>query len=167
MKRISLYGLVVVFVFASSVQAQKLYKWVDENGVTHYQESRPDSNVEHVALQFPDKYDVSNPEEEYYSIQNQLKRLQESRAQQQAARQQQQANTQAREVQIQEVYVPTHEPYRRYYAPRHYSHYGKGHQYKQAKTPCCQNLKVERPPARILQKSQPRRSAGYVATKYK
>lgn len=168
MKKISLLTLIAVSAFAINAQAQQLYKWVDENGVTHYEESRPDQNVEHVALQFPDEYEVSNPEEDYYSIQNQLKRLQEWRSQQQAARQQKQGSAPQREVQIQEVYVQSHEPYRRYYTPRHYSHYGKGHHYKPAKARCCNNIKVERPPARIVQKAQPRRStSGLVATRYK
>ncbi len=159
--------LIVFSAFAFNAHAQQYYKWVDENGVTHYEEERPNQNIEHVALQFPDEYSVSNPEEDYYSIQNQLKRLQEWRAQQQAAKQKAQALAPQREVQIQEVYVQSHEPQRRYYLPRHYSRHTKGHHYKPAKPYCCNKPKVERPPARIVQKAQPRRSSsGLVASRY-
>ena len=167
MKLTRLFILLAVCIFALDAHAQQFYKWVDENGVTHYEEERPHQAIDHVALEFPDEYQVSNPEEDYYSIQNQLKRLQEWRSQQQEARQTARASAPQREVQIQEVYVQSHEPYRRYYLPRHYSHYGKRYPDKPAKSHCCVNPKVERPPARIVQKVQPRRStSGLAATRY-
>lgn len=59
----------------SIVSAQDFYKWVDEQGVTHYGEVRPAEHVEHQKLMFPDQYIApANPEDDYYSIQNQLDR---------------------------------------------------------------------------------------------
>lgn len=63
-------------IFAGSVAvAQDYYKWVDEQGVTHYSEIQPADEVEHQTLTLPDQYAApSNPEDDYYSIQNQLNR---------------------------------------------------------------------------------------------
>lgn len=73
------FGVLVVLLtglMASSwAMAQDYYKWVDELGVTHYSEVRPADNVEHETLILPGRYNQSaNPEDDYYSIQNQLDR---------------------------------------------------------------------------------------------
>jgi hypothetical protein len=42
MKTLCIYGLIVGFLFASGVEAQKkVYRWVDEQGEIHYTESLP------------------------------------------------------------------------------------------------------------------------------
>ena len=72
---------IVLFFYGSVGYADEFYKWVDENGVTHYGEALPNEDIDHVAFNFPDQYVTSNPEEDYYSIQNQLQRMLDRRKQ--------------------------------------------------------------------------------------
>ena len=70
-----LIALVFGLLASSLVTAQSFYKWVDENGVTHYGEERPADNIEHQTFNFPDQYaEPADPKDDYYSIQNQLDR---------------------------------------------------------------------------------------------
>jgi len=50
--------------------------------VTHYAEALPSQDIDHVALQFTEQYQQANSQDDYYSIQNQLERLQQRRSQQ-------------------------------------------------------------------------------------
>ena len=117
----------VMNVCVFEAQAQQLYKWVDAQGVTHYGETLPSEEIDHVAFEFTDDYPVPNSKDDYYSIQNQLKRLQERRSQQQAEKQQ---ATQARAAnkQVPEtIYLQVNEPEHRYYVPAYYPHYKSPH----------------------------------------
>lgn len=76
-----IYKLVLILLASSLLasspaMAQDYYKWVDEQGVTHYSEMRPGEGVEHQTFILPDQYSApsNNPEDDYYSIQNQLDR---------------------------------------------------------------------------------------------
>ncbi len=79
--------LITTSVLTIEVQAQQLYKWVDAQGVTHYSEALPSQNVDHAAFEFTKDYQVTNPQDDYYSIQSQLKRLQQRRSQQRVEKQ--------------------------------------------------------------------------------
>ena len=104
-----------ITLYASNVYAAQFYKWVDEDGITHYGESLPEDNVEHVAFEFPEQYVTSNPEEDYYSIQNQLQRMQQWREQQLAEKQKKAELAANSAPQLQPVYYQ--EPYTDYYRP--------------------------------------------------
>jgi hypothetical protein len=114
-------------VLAQQVQAKQFYKWVDDKGVTHYSEALPDQDIDHVALELSEDYSVSNSQDDYYSIQNQLKRLQQRRSQQlvekQQAAQVREAKQQASEI----IYVQVEEPERHYYPPVYYPRYNSHH----------------------------------------
>ena len=167
MKLISVVLLVAMSVF--EVQAQQLYKWVDAEGVTHYSETLPNKNIDHVALEFTQDYQVPNHEDDYYSVQNQLKRLQQRRSQQLAEKKQVQVAKQTPEI----VYVQVSEPERNYYLPayfphfksHHYNgkyntHYPKHARYKQ------RNAYLEKPKSGISQKVRASRvSAGFSASR--
>ena len=68
-----------VLMASSQAGARTLYKWVDEHGVTHYSEFEPANGKESEELILPDSYASTNFEEDYYSIQNQLERVQQQR----------------------------------------------------------------------------------------
>lgn len=70
------FALLASAILASSAAlAQNYYKWVDEQGVTHYSEMQPAEHIEHQTLALPEQYSAPvNPEDDYYSIQNQLDR---------------------------------------------------------------------------------------------
>ena len=104
-----------IILYASSAYAGQFYKWVDEEGVTHYGESLPDENIEHVAFEFPEQYVMSNPEEDYYSIQNQLQRMQERREQRLLNKQKKADLASNSSLQPQPVYYE--EPRNDYYRP--------------------------------------------------
>lgn len=118
--------LAVLTVGIFEVQAKQLYKWVDADGQTHYGETLPGENVDHVAFEFTDNYQAPDTQDDYYSVQNQLKRLQERRAQARAEKQQAIKAEKQREPEI--VYVQSKEPERRYYVPAYYPNY-KAHHY--------------------------------------
>ncbi len=83
---------VCVILITSEAYAEQFYKWVDDDGVTHYGEILPNANTKHVSFEFPDNYVKSNPEEDYYSIQNQLQRMQDRRAKRREERLRRQEN---------------------------------------------------------------------------
>ncbi len=78
-------GIFAVFLPLSQAVANDVaYKWVDENGVTNFSDKPPatvnsvQGSVEHIAL--PGDFAVpTDPAEDYYSISNQWKRLNEER----------------------------------------------------------------------------------------
>lgn len=75
-------ALIIFAMISPSVLAQEYYKWIDEFGDTHYGEEVPEDALEQQALSFPDEYTTNDPKADYYSIQNQLERLQSRRDQQ-------------------------------------------------------------------------------------
>ena len=87
LRAIKVIVVMLVLLLASSISyGQQYYKWVDEDGVTHYGEALPNEKTEHVAFEFPEQYATTNAEEDYYSIQNQLQRMLERRKLQREAR---------------------------------------------------------------------------------
>lgn len=99
----------------SQVNSQQLYKWVDDQGVTHYGDALPDENIVHESFKFPQYNQASKPSDDYYSIQNQLQRLQERRAETLKQKQQAAEIKAAKNPSRQELYVTAAEPERRYY----------------------------------------------------
>ncbi len=156
---------IMAAMYAIEGNAQKLYKWVDEHGVTHYGQDLPSQNTEHVAFEFTQDYQASNPQEDYYSIQNQLKRLQERRAEQNAQKQQsEEAKVKQKSPEV--IYVNVNESERRYYAPAYFPHY-KGHHFndkyhrdypKHSQHKRQQKTNIEKPRSGISQKSNVNRS---------
>ena len=108
--------LLVGLITGSYVQAQQLYKWVDAHGLTHYGDVLPDEHIEHEAFSFGEYQQQENPDD-YYSIQNQLRRLQETRAETLKQKQQvaeiKAANNKTQEV----VYAAPYEPQQARYFP--------------------------------------------------
>ena len=154
--------VVVLILFAVETQAQQLYKWVDAQGVTHYSETLPSQHIEHVAFEFTENYQVPNTQDDYYSIQNQLKRLQERRAQQHAEKQQAMKEKAAKQQTPEIVYVQTHEPERRYYLPAYYPNYNSHHYKKLYKEHHrkhrSQKPNLDKPRSGISQKTKVNRS---------
>ncbi len=155
-------SLIVLSMAAAKAQAQQLYKWVDDQGVTHYSESLPSQHVDHVAFEFTEDYQVPNTQDDYYSIQNQLKRLQERRSQRRAEKQQaakvKESARQAPEV----IYVQASEPERRYFAPayfpKHYLHRYNNHYAKRYPTPKHQKQLIDKPRSGIAHKAKASKS---------
>jgi|TARA_B110000240_G_C13397753_1_gene409640 hypothetical protein len=128
MKLKAIVVLLVVSVFVFEAQAQQLYKWVDAQGVTHYAEALPSQDIDHVALQFTEQYQQANSQDDYYSIQNQLERLQQRRSQQLAEKQQAAQARAANQQKPETIYVQVNEPEGNYYLPAYYPRY-KSHHY--------------------------------------
>lgn len=84
---------IIIFILAvamgiSSGYAYEVYHWVDENGVPHYSQERPDENIAGVRkLQLedttPPDYD---PEEDRYGVEEQAERMAGLREDRQARR---------------------------------------------------------------------------------
>ena len=135
------FSLGVFALMTATAQSQELYKWVDAEGVTHYGDSLPEQSVAHQSFKFT-PYEQVAVESDYYSIQNQLKRLQERRAAE-LKQKQQRAEINALKVPAQPEVVITPQPEQKYYAPAYFPHaqpFGfKKHRYythhKHAKTP--------------------------------
>ena len=152
-------NLMFVGMFATSAYAQQFYKWVDAQGVTHYGEELPVGVADHKEFEFPDDYAASNPEEDYYSIQNQLKRLQENRSQQRRDRQVSTKPVNQTPAPVTYVY---HDEPRKYYVPAYYGHHYL--KYRDKGKVCCKQPKVIKPPARISYNTKAsRHSAGFSA----
>ncbi|MFK7795295.1 MAG: DUF4124 domain-containing protein [Gammaproteobacteria bacterium] len=153
----------VMSVYTFEAQAQQLYKWVDAHGVTHYGGALPSQDIDHVAFEFTDDYQVPNTQDDYYSIQNQLKRLQERRTQQQAEKQQAAAARSASRQAPETVYLQANEPERRYYVPAYYPRY-KSHHYnnkykRNYPKQTHQKTHLEKPRSGISQKAKVNRSS--------
>ncbi len=78
------HTLLVLFIaslVASPIYAEQIHKWIDEEGVTHYSDSAPESKTEDVSvIETLDEYTVpQNLDEDYYSITNQWLRMNEER----------------------------------------------------------------------------------------
>ena len=120
--------LLVALLIATESHAATYYKWVDAAGVTHYSESQP-ASAQAQEMSLPDEYvQPVSAAEDYYSIQNQLERLQQQRRdllerrllKEQAA---QAARPQPVVQQIIEPAQPVYFPVHRF--PRHGFHPGK------------------------------------------
>ena len=134
--RILMTGLVAM-LFMAYAHAQEYYKWVDADGVTHYGEVLPNTDTEYESFEFPRQYTNSDPSDNYYSIQNQLKRVQEQRLLWRKLnvpeRPQNDVVGQRVVYQPEEVrYIPAYpyyykrHPYKgRYYKKKHARHYGQ------------------------------------------
>ena len=158
--------ILLTVILSGQAFGQQLYKWVDEHGLTHYSETAPKNAVEHVTFDFPDRYIAADPEQNYHSIQNQLKRMQARKHAQQKLRQSIQTAKKQKPVTKPSVDVDRSPP-RRYYLPV-YQHRGYPvHPYQpyQPREICCSPPEAEKPPARITQKSKPgQSSSGFIAS---
>lgn len=162
MRNLSLLILLTTVV-SSQAFGQQLYKWVDEWGVTHYSQAAPKNVSEHVTFDFPDSYAVANPDQDYYSIQNQLKRMQARKRAQKKFNQ----SIRAAKKQKTAIKPPVHvdrSPPQRYYLPAYQPRYYPLHPYQPYRPPelCCSESgqsKAEKPPARITQKGKPGQSS--------
>ena len=161
-----LKSVVVLLVMSGALfeaQAQQLYKWVDAQGVTHYSEALPIQDVDHVAFDITKHYPAANPQDDYYSIQNQLKRLQERRSQQLAEKRQLTEASGARQRTADTIYVQVNEPERDYYLPGYYpyynSHHYPNHYNHHYPTQTYQQPSLEKPKAGIHQKAKVNRSS--------
>ena len=124
--------LLMLMLVSSVSYAQQYYKWVDQDGVTHYGEVLPDANIEHVAFEFPEQYTTANAADDYYSIQNQLQRMLEWRQLQRETRAQRQSTVGAQAPQLVGYEEPRYAVGSSYY-PIYFPHlqnkykYGKGY----------------------------------------
>ena len=66
--------------------APEVFRWVDDKGVTHYGEEPPEGVRPERAFTMPDAARVSNPEDDYFSVVNQSRRMEESRLAREKAR---------------------------------------------------------------------------------
>ena len=115
-------GIGVTLCGSNIYAEQQFYKWVDENGVTHYGEALPRADVEHVAFEFPEQYSTSNPKDDYYSIQNQLQRMLDRRQEQRRNKQERIAAANANSPQPPIPPVEYEEPRYSYYQPVFFPH---------------------------------------------
>lgn len=117
----SIVSLFVVLLMTMAVAtAQELYKWVDDQGVTHYGDTLPDQHVEHESFKFAEYTQQANSSADYYSIQNQLQRLQDRRAAELERKQQLAEIKAAKNPPKPDTKVTLYEPERRYYSPAYY-----------------------------------------------
>lgn len=69
-----------MFSCFSTANAADIFKWVDEDGVTHFSQTPPESGTQSQTLEMPVfPPPAQNPADDYYSIANQAKRLETSR----------------------------------------------------------------------------------------
>lgn len=66
--------------------AAEVYRWVDQKGVTHYGEQPPEGSSAERAFTMPDTAPVSDANDEYFSVINQSRRMEESRLAREKAR---------------------------------------------------------------------------------
>jgi hypothetical protein len=74
-------GFLLAASLAAPVAATEVYKWVDENGVTHFSQMPPDLSVTGVSQPIlrdtrPSDYD---PEQDFYGVEAQAERMQQLR----------------------------------------------------------------------------------------
>lgn len=107
---------------AAWVHAQELYKWVDEQGVTHYGDTLPEQATPHHAFEFTEYQQPTASDTDYFSVQNQLQRLQNRRTQDLKQKQQRAEINAAKNPPQQEIVFVPQEPQRRYYSPAYLPH---------------------------------------------
>lgn len=81
--------------WATAANASEIYKWVDEDGVVHYSDTRPENDAPVTTMQLrelnPEDYDTAK---DPYSILNQAKRMNESWTRRVAAQEQARSRSQ-------------------------------------------------------------------------
>ncbi len=105
---------------STASNASEIYKWVDEDGVVHYSDTRPKKEASVTTLYLrdlnPEDYD---PATDPYSILNQAKRMNESWTKRVAA--QQQARSRSEEAREEGLYASlSHDPFTYYPTNRYY-----------------------------------------------
>jgi len=85
--RIWIYTLLTLTQLQAHVVAQGLaYTWVDKDGITHFSDSPPATGTtasgDIVSMPLPQSYTAPDPAQDYYSISNQWRRMQEVKAEQ-------------------------------------------------------------------------------------
>ena len=77
--RLKFFLLLLIFGLTLSAHAVDVHKWVDENGITHYSDEKPDSDsLTTTVIEVPANY-VTSDEENYYSVVKQWERLHQER----------------------------------------------------------------------------------------
>lgn len=76
-----MFVLLLAGLLSGPAAATEIYKWVDENGVTHFSQTAPDPSVSGVSQQklrdtTPSDYD---PEQDIYGVEAQAERMQQMR----------------------------------------------------------------------------------------
>ena len=71
-------GAIILFLIACAAPAE-MYKWVDEEGVTHYTERPPPGDVEATTIKPPPRVDTGRALSEYEQQQQKLNELREGR----------------------------------------------------------------------------------------
>jgi hypothetical protein len=76
-----LSAIVVIGLAAGPAGAATIHRWIDADGVTHFSDSPPESkDIDVEIIEFGDDYSPTPaPDEDYYSITNQWRRLHEER----------------------------------------------------------------------------------------
>ena len=124
MGELSRIGLIPLFLLAANVQAGDIYKWVDEDGVVHFSDTRPadDTHVEslYMGRTNPPDYD---PSKDPYSIANQAERIGETWSRLEEEREARREK-QREDAQQQPTYA--YQPYDPYYAHYRYPYYRPG-----------------------------------------
>jgi len=95
-------GLVFLSIGAWSLGAE-VYRWVDNRGVTHYGEEPPEGSNPEPAFTMPDSETITNPEDDYFSVVNQSRRMEESRMAREKARSEVRSQARANRPQQPEV----------------------------------------------------------------
>ncbi len=66
-------------IWVSVAQAGEFFRWVDDHGITHYGEVPPEGTDAVRAFSTPNTQSESSPEQVYFSIVNQSRRMEEAR----------------------------------------------------------------------------------------
>jgi hypothetical protein len=69
-----------------SAQGAEIFRWVDDKGVTHYGEEPPAGSQPEYAFDLPAGRASTSPEDEYFSVVNQSRRMEEARLARERAR---------------------------------------------------------------------------------
>jgi hypothetical protein len=120
----TLCGLLATLAVAARVDAAEIYKWVDEEGVIHFSDTKPvdAASVESLLVHQTNAPDY-NPTDDPYSIRNQAKRVGETWERLEKERDERQEKRRE-EALRQPTYV--HQPYDPYYAGYRYPYYRPG-----------------------------------------
>ena len=80
-KAIPIVIVTILLLVSFPISAERVHKWVDENGVTHYSDEAPNQSVSEVTLiELPATHSkIVDVEKDYYSISNQWMRVHEER----------------------------------------------------------------------------------------
>ena len=80
-KTVSIIIVTTLYFLSFPVFSERVHKWVDENGVTHYSDEAPiNSESEVTLIEFPATHkNIVDAEKDYYSISNQWTRVHEER----------------------------------------------------------------------------------------